>query len=185
MVFRIMIQASFDLNRNSKFLKPTHGDTGFDTHSTLSKISYSEDVLRQVHLPPFQAVIKQGIESIMTSHIIIESIDPELPATLSEKVLTGLLRDDLDFEGIIITDAMIMEAISKNWGAGEAAVMAVNAGADIVMANGSVDDQIDTLDSLYEALQAGKIERSRVDESVERIVTYKLKLNMINGVMGS
>lgn len=159
---------------------PGHGDTGFDTHSTLSKVSYSDDVLWQVHLPPFQAVIKQGIESIMTSHIIIESIDPELPATLSEKVLTGLLRDELDFKGMIITDAMIMEAISKNWGAGEAAVMAVNAGADIVMANGSVDDQIDTLDSLYEALQAGKIERSRVDESVERIVTYKLKLNMFH-----
>lgn len=159
---------------------PGHGDTGFDTHSTLSKVSYSEDVLRQVHLPPFQAVIEQGIESIMTSHIIIEAIDPELPATLSKKVLTGLLRDDLGFEGIIITDAMIMDAISKNWGAGEAAVMAINAGADIVMANGSVNDQIDTLDSLYEALQAGKIEENRVDESVERIVTYKLKLNMFH-----
>lgn len=159
---------------------PGHGDTGFDTHTALSKVSYSEEVLRTVHLPPFQAVIDQGIESIMTSHIIIEAIDPELPATLSKKVLTGLLREDMGFKGIIVTDAMVMEAISKNWGAGEAAVMAINAGADIVMANGSVDDQIDTLDSLYEALQAGKLERSRIDESVERILTYKFKLNMFD-----
>lgn len=159
---------------------PGHGDTGFDTHTSLSKVSYSEEVLRSVHLPPFQAVIDQGIESIMTSHIIIDAIDPELPATLSKKVLTGLLREDMGFKGIIVTDAMVMQAISSNWGAGEAAVMAVNAGADIVMANGSESDQYDTLDSLYEALQTGKLERSRVDESVERILTYKLKLNMFD-----
>ncbi|MCR8843562.1 glycoside hydrolase family 3 protein [Paenibacillus sp. SC116] len=155
---------------------PGHGDTSFDTHSTLSKVSYSEDVLRQVHLPPFQAVIDQGIESIMTSHIIIEAIDPTLPATLSKKVLTGLLREDMGFKGIIITDAMVMEAISNNWGAGEAAVMAIHAGADIVMANGSAADQIETLDSLYHALQAGKIAKSRVDDAVARIITYKLKM---------
>lgn len=159
---------------------PGHGDAGFDTHFTLSKVSYSEEVLRNVHLPPFQAAIKQGIESIMTSHIIIEAIDPELPATLSKKILTGLLRNDLGFKGIIVTDAMVMEAISKNWGAGEAAVMAVNAGADIVMANGSSADQFDTLNSLYEALQSGKLERSRIDESVERILIYKFKLNMFD-----
>ncbi|MGG1633333.1 glycoside hydrolase family 3 protein [Paenibacillus sp. NRS-1760] len=157
---------------------PGHGDTGFDTHMSLSKVSYSEEVLRTVHLPPFQAVINQGIESIMTSHIIIEAIDAELPATLSKKVLTGLLRKEMGFKGIIVTDAMVMQAISDNWGAGEAAVMAINAGADIVMANGSEADQFDTLESLYEALQAGKLERSRMDESVERILTYKFKLEM-------
>ncbi|WP_186785915.1 glycoside hydrolase family 3 protein [Paenibacillus agilis] len=155
---------------------PGHGDTSFDTHTTLSKVSYSEDVLRQVHLPPFKAVIDQGIESIMTSHIIIEAIDSTLPATLSKKVLTGLLREDMGFKGMIITDAMVMDAISKNWGAGEAAVMAVNAGADIVMANGSAADQFETLDTLYGALQAGKIEKSRVDDAVTRIITYKLKM---------
>lgn len=159
---------------------PGHGDTGFDTHSTLAKVSYSEDELRKIHLPPFQAAIDQGIESIMTSHIIIEAIDPELPATLSKKVLTGLLREDMGFNGIIITDAMVMEAISKNWGAGEAAVMAINAGADIVMANGSVADQIDTLDSLYKAMKSGTIDQQRVNESVERILTYKLKMDLFN-----
>lgn len=159
---------------------PGHGDTGFDTHSTLSKVSYNEQVLREVHLPPFKAVIDQGIESIMTSHIIIEAIDPELPATLSKKVLTGLLREDLGFKGIIITDAMVMQAISSNWGAGAAAVMAVNAGADIVMANGSARDQLDTLDTLYEALQSRTLERERVDQSVERILYYKFKFNLFD-----
>lgn len=157
---------------------PGHGDTSFDTHSTLAKVSYSEEVLRNVHLPPFQTVIDQGIESIMTSHIIIEAVDPELPATLSKKVLTGLLREEMRFKGIIVTDAMVMEAISANWGAGEAAIMAINAGADIVMANGSFEDQYETLNTLYEALQDGKIERSRVDNSVERILYYKLKTNL-------
>lgn len=159
---------------------PGHGDTGFDTHSTLAKVSYSAEELRRVHLPPFQAAIDQGIESIMTSHIIIESIDPVLPATLSKKVLTELLREEMGFDGMIVTDAMVMEAISKNWGAGEAAVMAVNAGADIIMANGSATDQIDTLDSLYKALQDGKIEKRRVDESVERILKYKIKMNLFD-----
>ncbi|WP_088547544.1 glycoside hydrolase family 3 protein [Paenibacillus aquistagni] len=157
---------------------PGHGDTGFDTHSTLANVTYSEEVLRKVHLPPFQAVIDQGIESIMTSHIIIEAIDPELPATLSKKVLTGLLREQMGFKGIIVTDAMVMEAISANWGAGEAAVMAINAGADIVMANGSVEDQYDTLHTLYKALQKGKIDKGRVDDAVERILYYKLKMNL-------
>lgn len=159
---------------------PGHGDTGFDTHSTLAKVSYSAEELRRVHLPPFQAAIDLGIESIMTSHIIIESIDPVLPATLSKKVLTGLLREEMGFDGMIVTDAMVMEAISKNWGAGEAAVMAINAGADIIMANGSAADQIDTLDSLYNALQDGEIEKRRVDESVERILKYKLKMNLFD-----
>ncbi|GGH18947.1 glycoside hydrolase family 3 protein [Paenibacillus segetis] len=159
---------------------PGHGDTSFDSHTTLATVTYSEDVLRKVHLPPFKTAIDQGIESIMTSHIIIQAIDPELPATLSKKVLTGLLRDELGFQGIIVTDAMVMEAISNNWGAGEAAVMAINAGADIIMANGSASDQLDTVDSLYQALQDGKITRSRIDESVERIITYKLENKMFD-----
>ncbi|MBH5318295.1 glycoside hydrolase family 3 C-terminal domain-containing protein [Paenibacillus sp. GSMTC-2017] len=157
---------------------PGHGDTGFDSHSTLSTVSYSEEVLRNVHLVPFKAVIDQGIESIMTAHIILEAIDPDLPATLSKKVLTGLLREELGFQGIIVTDAMVMDAISKNWDAGEAAVMAINAGADIVMANGSQRDQSNTLKALEKALKEGKLDRTRVDASVERILTHKFKLKL-------
>lgn len=158
---------------------PGHGDTGFDSHSTLSKVSYSEEVLRDIHLAPFRAAIAEGIESIMTAHIIIEAIDPELPATLSPKVLTGLLREELGFEGIIVTDAMVMDAISANWGAGQAAVMAINAGADIVMANGSQYDQLDTLDQLNLALQEGRLDRDRVEESALRVVAQKLRSGLL------
>ncbi|MGR7943031.1 glycoside hydrolase family 3 protein [Paenibacillus sp. M.A.Huq-81] len=157
---------------------PGHGDTAFDSHSTLSKVTYSGEVLRSVHLAPFKAAIDAGIPAIMTAHVIVEAIDPNLPATLSEKVLTGLLRKEMGFEGIIVTDAMVMEAISNHWGAGEAAVMAINAGADIVMANGSEIDQVQTAEALYEALQNGNLKRSRVEESVQTILEQKIRLGM-------
>src|SRR5690625_1567263 len=136
--------------------------------------------LKELHLPPIQAAIKAGIDSIMTSHIIVEAIDPKLPATLSKDVLTGLLREEMGFDGLIVTDAMGMQAIDANWGAGEAAVMSIQAGADIVMAEGPTEDQIETYEALYEAYQSGKLTEERVRSSLERILRKKLEYDLFN-----
>lgn len=154
---------------------PGQGGSSEDSHYDLPAVTYDRETLEETHLPPFQSAIDSGAESIMTSHVIIEAIDPELPATLSEDVLTGLLRDDMNFDGIIVTDAMDMDAIDNQWGAGEAAVMAIKAGADVVMAKGSFSDQKETFDALLEAYKSGDLSEERVNEALERILTKKVK----------
>lgn len=160
---------------------PGHGDTGFDSHYDLSRVSYSLETLHELHLPPFQAAFDAGADAVMSAHVIIDAIDPGLPATLSHKVLRGLLREELGFRGLIVTDAMGMDAINNNWGAGEAAVMAVNAGADIIMATGNPAQQIEAIDALNEAYENGKITDERLDESVARILAVKHKYGLHHG----
>lgn len=157
---------------------PGHGDTSEDSHYDLPVVTYDRETLDNVHLPPFVAAIDAGADSIMTSHVIIEAIDPDLPATLSEDVLTGLLREEMGFDGLIVTDAMSMDAIDDRWGAGEAGVMTINAGADIVMATGSLDQQIETFETMVEALESGDLTEERVDESLERILQTKENYNL-------
>ncbi|ALX49970.1 glycoside hydrolase family 3 N-terminal domain-containing protein [Lentibacillus amyloliquefaciens] len=159
---------------------PGHGDTSEDSHHGLPSVTYDRETLEEVHLPPFQAAIDAGAESIMTSHVIIEAIDPELPATLSEDVLTGLLREEMGFDGIIVTDAMSMGAIDEQWGAGEAAVMAVKAGADIIMATGTLEQQKETFEALLEAYESGELSEEQVDESVERILATKVRYGLFD-----
>ena len=159
---------------------PGHGDTVTDSHHDLPTVTYDREELEEIHLPPFQAAIDAGIDSMMTSHIVIEAIDPELPATLSEDVLTGLLREEMEFDGLIVTDAMEMQAITDNWGAGEAAVMSIQAGADIVMAVGTQEAQLETLDALYDAYQTGELTEERVHESLERILTKKIEYDLFD-----
>ncbi len=160
---------------------PGHGDTDFDSHHDLSTVSYDLETLREVHLPPFQASFDAGADAVMTAHVIIEAIDPTVPATLSRQVLTGLLREEMGFEGIIVTDAMSMDAIDDNWGAGEAAVMAVLAGADIIMATGTPAQQTETFNALYDALKRGEISGERLDASVRRILKIKHKYGLHHG----
>lgn len=157
---------------------PGHGDTFIDTHYGLDIVTYDRKTLDDVHLPPFKAAIEAGVDSIMTSHIIVEAIDPELPATLSEKVLTGLLREELAFDGLIITDAMDMGAMVNNYGRGEAAVKAIKAGADVIIAKGTYNDKIATIGGLYDAYESGELTIERINESVERILSKKLKYNL-------
>src|SRR5699024_7583059 len=159
---------------------PGHGDTSEDSHLDLPSVTYDRETLEEVHLPPFQAAIDAGADSIMTSHVIIEAIDPELPATLSEDVLTGLLREEMGFDGLIVTDAMSMQAIKDNWGAGEAAVMTIQAGADIVMATGTLNEQKETFEALLSAYESGELSQERVDASVERILAKKVMYGLFD-----
>ncbi|OYD06249.1 glycoside hydrolase family 3 protein [Paludifilum halophilum] len=157
---------------------PGHGDTEVDSHLGLPAVTYDRETLEKVHLPPFQVAIDAGADSIMTAHVVIQAIDPDLPATLSPKVLDGLLRKEMGYDGIIVTDAMTMHAISENWGSGEAAVMAIQAGADVVMSTGSFKDHVEAVQSLLQAIQSGELSEKRVDESVKRVLKAKCEYRL-------
>ncbi|MVA75774.1 glycoside hydrolase family 3 protein [Auraticoccus sp. F435] len=149
---------------------PGHGDTSTDSHLGLPSVTYDRQTLEDVHLRPFQEAVDAGVDSLMTAHVVVEAVDPELPATLSPKVLTGLLRGQMGFQGLIITDGMGMRAIADNWGTGEAGVMAIQAGADVILAGGTAEL---TAEALHQAVLSGELGEDRIDESVRRILTVK------------
>lgn len=159
---------------------PGHGNTSVDSHYGLPMISSSYEELLQMELAPFISAINAGIDSIMTTHIIFDSIDSIYPATLSQKILKGILRDELGFEGLIVTDSMEMNAISKYFGSyEETSIMAVLAGADILTYTG-LNNAIQAYQGLYNAVSNGTIKVERIDESVRRILLKKIE----NGLLG-
>ncbi|MBE3582646.1 MAG: beta-N-acetylhexosaminidase [Limnochordaceae bacterium] len=161
---------------------PGHGDTSMDSHISLPTVPYDRAHLDRVELVPFAAAIKAGVGGIMTAHITFPAVDPTpgLPATLSPKVLQGLLRQELGFKGLIFTDALEMGAIVQTWGIGEAAVKAIQAGADQVLIAWPRDwqDEITAIQRVVAAVRAGEITTSRLDESVRRILQAKEQLGL-------
>ncbi len=133
---------------------PGHGDTRLDSHRALPRVSKPLAELNALELAPFRACLDLA-PAVMTAHIIYDALDPEQPATLSRPILSGLLRESWHYEGVIITDSMGMQAIDAHYGRGEAAVMSLNAGADMVMALGRREAQQATLDAVQAALDAG------------------------------
>jgi len=156
---------------------PGHGDTAADSHIDLPVIRADKDRLEHLELIPFRSAIAAGVGSIMTGHLSIPSLepDPNTPATLSKNVLTGVLRDELHFQGLVVTDAMDMGGITTRFAPGEAAVRAVLAGADALLMS-------PVPDAAYEALQAavksGRISHERLDASVRRILQAKARLGL-------
>ena len=144
---------------------PGHGDTDKDSHLELPLINHARSRLDQVELVPFRRLIDSGIASVMTAHLLIPSLDDLQPATLSRAVLTDLLRTELGFTGLVVTDALVMEAISRRAGPGEAAVQAFAAGADLILMPADADTAID---ALCTALADGRIPESRLHESLKR-----------------
>jgi beta-N-acetylhexosaminidase len=156
---------------------PGHGDTEVDSHIGLPTIAVDRARMDSVELPPFRAAIAAGMKGVMTAHITVPSVNggTARPATLSEPVLTGLLRDELGFDGLIFTDAMDMGAIDREYGRDEAAVLAVEAGADVLLMPPSVPG---TIEAVVGAVLSGRIEESRIDASVERILRAKERLGL-------
>ncbi len=154
---------------------PGHGDTDVDSHLGLPTVPHGLDRLRGVELVPFKRLISEGIPAIMTAHILFPALEPGgLPATLSSAVLTGLLRRELGFKGLIVTDCLEMGAIAG--GFPEAAVLAVEAGADLLFVSHTPEAQERAAVSIAEAVRAGRISESRIDESVSRILSVKKSL---------
>ncbi len=129
-------------------------------------------------LIPFKSAIENQADAVMIAHILLKNIDPENPASLSEKIVTDLLRKQLGFESVVITDDLTMGAITKNYDVGEAAVKAVNAGCDIILVCHGYDNQVAVMDALINAANNNIISRERIDESVYRILKLKDKYKL-------
>lgn len=156
---------------------PGHGDTELDSHSVLPTVDQNMDRLENVELFPFKKAIEAGVETIMTAHIRFPALDPtpELPATLSPKVLTDLLRNKMGFKGILVTDAMDMGGVTNIYSSEEAAIRAVKAGIDMVLLPPRPKEVIQ---SLVEAVKTGEISEKRIDISVKRILEAKSRLGL-------
>jgi beta-N-acetylhexosaminidase len=156
---------------------PGHGDTAADSHIDLPVISASRERLEHLELVPFRAAIAAGVDTIMTGHLSVPALepDPNTPATLSPKILQGLLRKELGYDGLIVTDAMDMGGITVRYAPGEAAVRAVVAGADCVLMPPVPDAAFEALQG---AVKSGRISKERLDESVRRILQAKARLGL-------
>ena len=156
---------------------PGHGDTAADSHIDLPVIHANRDRLEHLELVPFRAAISAGASSVMTGHLSVPAIEPDsnTPATLSHNILTGLLRNELGYHGLIVTDAMEMGGITVRFSPGEAAVRAVAAGVDCVLMSPVPDAAFEALQG---AVKSGRISKERLDESVRRILQAKARLGL-------
>ncbi len=170
--------ASDRLNRVLTTAKhfPGHGDTATDTHMSLAVIPGDRARLDRVELPPFQAAIAQGVDAIMSAHISVPALDATgAPATLSAPILTGLLRGDLGFRGIIVTDALDMGGIVNGFGAGEAAVRTLEAGSDVLL---MPPDPEAAIHAVVNAVRSGRLTEKRINQSVVRLLAAKERLGL-------
>ncbi|MFG2059223.1 glycoside hydrolase family 3 protein [Micromonospora sp. NPDC048930] len=151
---------------------PGHGLTAADSHKDLPVVSQSRAVLDRTAFPPFRAGIDAGAMAVMSAHLDVKAVDPGTPATFSHKLLTDVLRGQLGFQGVVITDGMNM-APAKRWSPGEAAVRALNAGNDLILMTPNVGQ---AYDGLLAALKDGSLPRARLVDAVTRVLTMKFKL---------
>ncbi len=156
---------------------PGHGDTRVDSHLTLPEISADRERLDQVELPPFQDAMTAGVDGIMTAHVSVPGVlgPGAPPATLAPEFMTGILRDEMGFSGLLFTDALRMGAITEGYGAGEAAVLAFEAGADVIVIPASVPGAVE---AMTEAVETGRISRDRLDASVRRVLEAKARAGL-------
>ncbi len=147
---------------------PGHGDTNVDSHLGLPVVMHKPERLHEVELAPYKAAIAAGLPAIMSAHIVFPALD-EHPATLSRKILTDLLRDQLGFAGVIFTDSMSMDAIAQRYGVGEAAVQAKAAGVDVLEANESLEDQQIRCDAITRAIDNGEFDTNELAQSAKRV----------------
>jgi beta-N-acetylhexosaminidase len=159
---------------------PGHGDTETDSHIGLPTIRATRAHLDSVDLPPFRNAVKSDIDAIMTAHIAVTGVlgDSAPPATLSPYFMTDVLRKDLNFHGLLVTDAMTMGGVANRYGSTEPLVLALEAGADILLMPRNVTEAINTIMS---ALQSGRLQQSRIDASVRRILATKAKAGLRTG----
>lgn len=150
---------------------PGHGDTAVDSHLALTHVPHGMERLEAVELLPFRRAIAAGVDAIMTAHVAFPAVEPEpgVPATISPAVLTGLLRERLGFDGLIITDCMEMKAIADNDGTAEGAVRAIAAGADLVLISHRAAVQQEAIAAVRAAIESGRIPARRAEEALRRV----------------
>ena len=171
---------------------PGHGDTAVDSHSGLPIVTYDFNTLDTIHAEPFRQAINNGLDCIMTAHILVTCLDPNDPATLSPLVIDGYLRDELGFDGVCMTDSMGMAGITSGYGVAESSVMAIQAGVDLLSLSPDLDTAFNAVKS---AVQGGSIPMSRIDQAVTRTLSLKYRRglfdnpycdpNLAAGIVGS
>ena len=155
---------------------PGHGDTAEDSHMQLARLDQPKERIESLELVPFRAAIAHGVDSIMTAHLAVPALEPQpIPATLSHNILTNLLRDELNFKGIIVTDAMEMKGVALLFPEGEAAVRAIEAGADVLLMPTNPDVCIKAIEA---AVNSGRLSAARIDASVSKILEAKQHLGL-------
>ncbi|WP_235500469.1 glycoside hydrolase family 3 protein [Leifsonia sp. Root227] len=157
---------------------PGHGDTAQDSHLVLPEVDLSIEQLRERELRPFRAVIEAGARTIMTSHILLPQLDAERPATFSPTIIEGLLRGELGFRGVVVSDALDMQGASGERGIPEAAVLALAAGCDLLcIGTENTDDQLTEIeDAIVAAIEGGRLPASRVEEAAGRVLALTAEL---------
>lgn len=155
---------------------PGHGDTDVDSHLGLPRLEVPRERLDAMELKPFEAAIAHGVDSVMTAHMAVPALEPSgLPATVSQNVLTGLLRDELKFKGLIVTDAMTMQGLAMLFDSGEGSVRSIVAGADVLLMPPDPDKAIR---AVVAAVEDGRISRKRLDQSVTRVLAAKISVGL-------
>lgn len=149
---------------------PGHGDTALDSHLDLPVVDKNMEELQRTEFYPFQQAVKAKLGSVMTSHIRFPILDKKFPATLSKNILTGLLRERMGFEGIVVTDALDMQAITRNYSVGEAAAISVKAGADMILSLGKPEVHAAQAKAIAASIDAGKISRKQALASQKRLL---------------
>ena len=169
---------------------PGHGDTSVDSHVALPVVDKSLEELWQSELVPFNMTLNQedyfgaqagpSAPAVMVAHILLSQVDPDYPASLSHRVVTGLLREEMGFDGVVCTDDLTMGAVSNTYGMGEAAVLAVETGCDLLLVCHGADNLTAARDALLEAVDSGRLSPERLDESVKRILSLKAEYGLTN-----
>ena len=156
---------------------PGHGDTAVDSHTGLPTIDHTRAEWEQIDKPPFEAAIASGIKAIMTAHIVVPSLDPSGdPATLSKPILTGILRNQMGYKGVIITDSLAMEGVRVKYGDARVPVLALKAGVDMLLMPPNLDL---AYNAVLDAVRSGELTESRIDASVKRILRLKWDLGLV------
>jgi beta-glucosidase-like glycosyl hydrolase len=156
---------------------PGHGDTDQDSHAVLPVIRADKPRLNRIELPPFREAVKSGVGMVMVAHLLVTALEPENPTTFSKKTITSLLREGMEFDGLIVSDALDMGALAGAYSQEEIAVRAVEAGMDILL---HPQDAFATIRAVVSAVEQGRLTRQRISESVERIMAAKTRLGLFD-----
>ena len=157
---------------------PGHGDTATDSHYGLPVIDHTREEWERIDAPPFRAAIKAGVDMVMTAHLVMPAFDDSGdPATLSKKIMTGLLRGELGYTGVVITDGLMMDGVREKYGDDEVAVKALEAGVDQLL---MAPEPLKAITAIKEALKSGRLTWTQIDQKVERILRLKYRRGMVS-----
>jgi beta-N-acetylhexosaminidase len=156
------------------------GDVGVDPHVGVPQLTRSQSDLQQIDWAPYRTLIQQGnVHAIMVTHELVEAVDGTKPSSLSNKVVTGILRNQLGFQGVVMTDSLTMESISADYSEGQAAALSVEAGCDLLMGASTPSDVATMIQGIKQAMNDGQISQQRIDDSVRRILMMKYQMGLL------